>query len=73
MNCCDEFGNCKQGRECPLRKEKTPCTRCFGTGYDASGQLCACQPDRPEDSRVVIIVAIITIMLTLLAITSCTK
>ena len=19
MNCCDEYGNCNQGRECPLR------------------------------------------------------
>lgn len=19
MNCCDDFGNCQQGRECPLR------------------------------------------------------
>jgi hypothetical protein len=21
MNCCDEFGNCRQGRDCPVRKE----------------------------------------------------
>ena len=20
MNCCDEYGNCKQGRDCPVRK-----------------------------------------------------
>ena len=19
MNCCDEYGNCKQGRDCPMR------------------------------------------------------
>ncbi len=19
MNCCDEFGNCRQGRDCPIR------------------------------------------------------
>jgi hypothetical protein len=19
MNCCDEYGNCKQGRDCPVR------------------------------------------------------
>ena len=21
MNCCDSFGNCSQGRDCPVRKE----------------------------------------------------
>jgi len=21
MNCCDEFGNCRQGRDCPVRHE----------------------------------------------------
>lgn len=21
-NCCDDYGNCRQGRDCPVRKEK---------------------------------------------------
>jgi hypothetical protein len=21
MNCCDEYGNCHQGRDCPIRKQ----------------------------------------------------
>jgi hypothetical protein len=21
MNCCDEYGNCRQGRDCPVRNE----------------------------------------------------
>ena len=21
MNCCDEYGNCNQGRDCPVRRE----------------------------------------------------
>jgi hypothetical protein len=21
VNCCDEYGNCRQGRDCPVRKE----------------------------------------------------
>jgi hypothetical protein len=21
MNCCDEYGNCQQGRDCPIRKQ----------------------------------------------------
>jgi hypothetical protein len=23
MNCCDEYGNCRQGRDCPVRKQMT--------------------------------------------------
>jgi hypothetical protein len=22
MNCCDEYGNCHQGRDCPIRRGK---------------------------------------------------
>ena len=22
MNCCDEYGNCRQGRDCPVRTTK---------------------------------------------------
>jgi hypothetical protein len=22
MNCCDEYGNCRQGRDCPVRQAK---------------------------------------------------
>ena len=22
MNCCDEYGNCNQGRNCPIRQER---------------------------------------------------
>jgi len=21
MNCCDEYGNCRQGRDCPVRRK----------------------------------------------------
>lgn len=23
MNCCDDFGNCRQGRDCPVRRQAT--------------------------------------------------
>lgn len=23
MNCCDEYGNCRQGRDCPVRMART--------------------------------------------------
>ena len=22
MNCCDDYGNCRQGRDCPVRQER---------------------------------------------------
>jgi hypothetical protein len=22
MNCCDEYGNCRQGRDCPVRRDQ---------------------------------------------------
>jgi hypothetical protein len=22
MNCCDDYGNCRQGRDCPIRKSR---------------------------------------------------
>ena len=22
MNCCDEFGDCRQGRDCPVRRQR---------------------------------------------------
>ena len=22
MNCCDDYGNCNQGRDCPIRKKR---------------------------------------------------
>lgn len=41
MNCCDEYGDCRQGRDCPVRKAQQ-CAHCHGIGYDASGQRCEC-------------------------------
>jgi hypothetical protein len=26
MNCCDEYGNCRQGRDCPVRIALQPMT-----------------------------------------------
>lgn len=27
MNCCDEYGDCRQGRDCPIRKERLEQTK----------------------------------------------
>ena len=40
MNYCDDYGNCRQGRDCPARSKT--CPHCFGIGYDASGYACTC-------------------------------
>jgi len=33
-NCCDDYGNCNQGRDCPIRNTETRPHR-FGSSYDA--------------------------------------
>lgn len=40
MNCCDDYGDCRQGRDCPVRTKA--CKHCHGIGYDASGYPCTC-------------------------------
>ena len=67
MNCCYEYGNCRQGRDCPIRK----CPYCHGMGYDASGQKCTCQPDHSGDTLAWILGGFIAVMLVLLTIRSC--
>ena len=48
MRCCDEFGNCRQGRDCPVRKQQQ-CQWCHGLGFDASGQRCAMTKRAQQD------------------------
>ena len=67
MNCCDDYGKCTQGRDCPIRK----CPYCHGMGYDASGQKCTCQPDHFGDTLAWILGGFIAVMLVLLTIRSC--
>ena len=67
MNCCDEYGNCRQGRDCPIRQ----CPHCRGMGYDASGQKCTCQPDHFGNTLAWILGGFIAVMLVLMTIRSC--
>lgn len=32
MNCCDDYGNCRQGRDCPARRESDWPTVAYRTG-----------------------------------------
>lgn len=70
MNCCDEYGNCRQGRDCPARKPK-PCQYCHGLGYDSSGQKCTCQPDHFGDTLAWILGCFIVVMVALMTLRSC--
>jgi hypothetical protein len=40
MNCCDEYGNCRQGRDCPCRKEVTKESWDKIAEYLAIGMIC---------------------------------
>lgn len=71
MNCCDEYGDCRQGRDCPVRKERAQCPWCQGSGYDASGQKCPCQPDNTGYVLAWLLGGFIVVMLILLKIRSC--
>jgi hypothetical protein len=71
MNCCDEYGNCNQGRDCPVRKEQQMCQWCRGLGYDSSGSKCTCQPDHFGDTLAWILGGFIAVMVLLMAVRSC--
>ena len=58
MNCCDEYGNCRQGRDCPVRRAKEL--------LDAEDQ------PTPADGQLVwVVAAFITLMLGMLTLRSC--
>ncbi len=58
MNCCDANGDCRQGKDCPIRRAKEL--------LDAEDQ------PTPADGQLVwVVVAFITLMLTMLTLRSC--
>jgi hypothetical protein len=71
MNCCDEYGNCNQGRDCPVRKEQQQCQWCRGLGYDASGYRCTCQPDHSGNTLAWLLGGFIAVMVLLMTVRSC--
>lgn len=71
MNCCDEYGNCNQGRDCPVRKKQQQCQWCRGLGYDASGYRCTCQPDHSGNTLAWILGGFIAFMVLLMTVRSC--
>lgn len=65
MNCCDKYGDCRQGRDCPVRKPE-PCKWCEGLGYDKSGYKCVCQPDHFGDQLAMILLGVIALLVSLM-------
>ena len=66
MNCCDANGNCRQGRDCPVRGywKNPPETRISVIAEDE-------QPTAADGQLVWVVVAFITLMLGLLTLRSC--
>lgn len=62
MNCCDDYGNCNQGRDCPARK-KPPCPLCNDTGFDGAGGGCPCTVDDNLDVFLVIVAILLIVTL----------
>lgn len=57
MSCCDEYGECRQGRDCPVRKAK---------------ELLKNKDKQPEESSVALVVWVfIAVMLGLMTLRSC--
>ena len=52
MNCCDDYGNCNQGRDCPVRKERMTTKKFPRTMQEAFGPYTShaiAEPSRPYD------------------------
>ena len=41
MNCCDSYGNCTQGRDCPVRKERIEAAKNRSLFWDVMEKLIA--------------------------------
>jgi hypothetical protein len=41
MNCCDTYGNCTQGRDCPVRKERMEAVKNRSLFWDVMEKLIA--------------------------------
>jgi len=60
MSCCDEFGNCRQGRDCPVRVAKVAAYH--PVNNVAGGNVWFDEPEPPEMTRTDrVIVSIITL------------
>lgn len=51
VNCCDEYGNCRQGRDCPARQ-----------AAEAATEIGADDPAPPPPTSLLVVAALIVVL-----------
>ena len=67
MNCCNDFGNCDQGRDCPIRKQRAKEADDAYINRGSWGSVADPYNDITDTFKALIIVIAVTGALTLLA------
>lgn len=67
MNCCNDFGNCTQGRDCPIRKQRMKETNDAYMNKASWGSVSDPYDDITQTFKALIAVIAVTTTITLLA------
>ena len=67
MNCCNDYGNCDQGRDCPIRKQRIKQTDDAYINRGSWGKVADPYDDITETFRALIAVIAVTAAVTLFA------
>ena len=67
MNCCNDFGNCTQGRDCPVRKQRQQETNDAYIHRGSWGKVADPYDDVADTFKALILVIAVTASITLLA------
>ena len=67
MNCCNDTGNCTQGRDCPIRKQRAKETNEAYINRGSWGKVADPYNDITETFKALLAVIAVTAALTLLA------
>ena len=67
MNCCNDFGNCDQGRDCPIRKQRAKEANDAYINRGSWGKVADPYDDITETFKALIFVIAVIATVTLLA------
>jgi len=67
MNCCNDFGNCAQGRDCPIRKQRAQEANDAYMSRGSWGKVDDPYSDVSETFKALLAVIAVTAAVTLLA------